>query len=153
MDHSAGLDVSVKETSICIVDETGRIVREVKVASEPEALLPVLKNPAYHFKRIGSWTLNLAFGHCLGCRHAPRLSGQTTFAAEFIRPHDCDDGFLPLLGKDNNFDLAVADVKDGIRGISLREDDLIPSIFGDGSPPFAWARKALGSKGSLFSLS
>ena len=53
MDHFAGLDVSVKETSVCIVDETGRIVREVKVASEPEALLLVLKNPAYHFKRIG----------------------------------------------------------------------------------------------------
>jgi len=45
MDHFAGLVVSVKETSVCIVDETGRIVREVKVASEPEALLPVLKNP------------------------------------------------------------------------------------------------------------
>ena len=57
MDHSAGLDVSVKETSICVVDDTGRIVREVKVASEPEALLAVLANPAYHFKRIGSWTL------------------------------------------------------------------------------------------------
>src|SRR5450756_517778 len=53
MDHFAGLDVSVKETSICIVDDTGRIVREVKVASEPEALLPVLTNPAYRFKRIG----------------------------------------------------------------------------------------------------
>ena len=53
MDHFAGLDVSVKETSICIVDDTGKIVREVKVASEPEALLAVLKNPAYHFKRIG----------------------------------------------------------------------------------------------------
>jgi transposase len=53
MDHFAGLDVSVKETSVCIVDETGRIVREVKVASEPEALLAVLKNPVYHFKRIG----------------------------------------------------------------------------------------------------
>ena len=36
MDHFAGLDVSVKETSVCIVDETGKIVREVKVASEPE---------------------------------------------------------------------------------------------------------------------
>jgi transposase len=35
------------------VDETGRIVREVKVASEPEALLPVLTSGAYHFKRIG----------------------------------------------------------------------------------------------------
>jgi transposase len=53
MDHFAGLDVSVKETSVCIVDDTGRIVREVKVASEPEALLAVLKNPTYGFKRIG----------------------------------------------------------------------------------------------------
>jgi hypothetical protein len=55
MDHFAGLDVSVKETSLCVVDGTGRIVREVKVASEPEALLAVLKGPAYRFKRIGSW--------------------------------------------------------------------------------------------------
>jgi transposase len=53
MDHFAGLDVSVKATSICIVDDTGRIVREVKVASEPEALLKVLGNPTYRFKRIG----------------------------------------------------------------------------------------------------
>ncbi len=53
MDHFAGLDVSVKDTSVCIVDDTGRIVREVKVASEPDALLTVLRNPAYHFKRIG----------------------------------------------------------------------------------------------------
>jgi hypothetical protein len=35
------------------VDDTGKIVREVKVASEPEALLAVLKNLAYRFKRIG----------------------------------------------------------------------------------------------------
>ena len=39
MDHFAGLDVSVKETSVCIVDDTGKIVREVKVASEPEAFV------------------------------------------------------------------------------------------------------------------
>ena len=45
MDHFAGLDVSVKETSVCIVDDTGKIVREVKVASEPEALLAVLSTP------------------------------------------------------------------------------------------------------------
>ena len=53
MEHFAGLDVSVKDTSVCIVDDTGKIVREVKVASEPDALLPALTNPAYHFKRIG----------------------------------------------------------------------------------------------------
>jgi hypothetical protein len=45
MDHFAGLDVSVKETSICIVDDTGRIVKEAKVASEPAALLKVLTPP------------------------------------------------------------------------------------------------------------
>ncbi len=53
MDYFAGLDVSAKEISVCIVDDAGKIVREVKVASEPAALLAVLKSPAYHFKRIG----------------------------------------------------------------------------------------------------
>jgi transposase len=53
MEHFAGLEVSVNETSICIVDDAGRIVREAKVASEPDALLAVLKNTAYRFKRIG----------------------------------------------------------------------------------------------------
>ena len=47
MDHFGGLDVSAKETSICIVDDTGRIV------SEPAALLKVLGNPTYRFERIG----------------------------------------------------------------------------------------------------
>ena len=53
MDYFAGLDVSVKDTSVCIVDEVGKIIREVKVASEPEARLGVLKNTAYRFERIG----------------------------------------------------------------------------------------------------
>ena len=53
MEHFAGLDVSVKETSVCIVDEAGRIVREVKVGSEPDALLQILTSAGYHFKRLG----------------------------------------------------------------------------------------------------
>ena len=53
MGHFAGLDVSLNETSVCILDDAGRIVREVKVASEPDALLAVLKTLTYHFKRIG----------------------------------------------------------------------------------------------------
>jgi len=53
MEHFAGLDVSVKDTSVCIVDDTGRIVHEVKVPSEPESLLAVLNIGAYRFKRIG----------------------------------------------------------------------------------------------------
>ena len=53
MEHFAGLDVSVKETSVCILDDAGKIVKEVKVPSEPQALLKVLGNPIYRLKRIG----------------------------------------------------------------------------------------------------
>jgi transposase len=53
MKHYAGLDVSVKETSVCIVGETGKIVRELKVPSHPEDLVDVLKDAAWRLKRIG----------------------------------------------------------------------------------------------------
>ena len=53
MKHFAGLDVSVNETNVCIVDDMGRVIREAKVASELDALLLALKNDAYRFKRIG----------------------------------------------------------------------------------------------------
>jgi transposase len=39
MEHYAGIDVSLEQSSICVVDERGRIEREGKVASEPEALI------------------------------------------------------------------------------------------------------------------
>jgi transposase len=52
MDYFAGLDISVKETSVCSVDDAGKIVREARVASEPEALLQVLTNTIYRFKRV-----------------------------------------------------------------------------------------------------
>ena len=53
MDCFAGLDVSVKETSVCIVDDAGKIMREARVASEPEALLQLLTNTIYRFMRVG----------------------------------------------------------------------------------------------------
>jgi transposase len=53
MNHYAGLDVSVKETSICIADETGKICRELKVPSHPEDLLRVLQDPALNLVRVG----------------------------------------------------------------------------------------------------
>ena len=39
MEHFAGTDVSLEDSSICVIDAEGRIVREAKVASEPEATL------------------------------------------------------------------------------------------------------------------
>lgn len=53
MDHYAALDVSLKQTSVCIVDETGRIVRAAKVSSECDALIAFLRGMDLAFKRIG----------------------------------------------------------------------------------------------------
>src|SRR5260370_5590643 len=39
MDHYAGIDVSLEYSSVCVVDASGKIVREAKVVSEPEALI------------------------------------------------------------------------------------------------------------------
>jgi hypothetical protein len=82
MDHFAGLDVSVKDTSVCIVDNTGKITREVKVASEPEALLAVLKNPAYHFKRIGLEAGPLSQWLYMLYEAAPAPNGSVVFDPE-----------------------------------------------------------------------
>ena len=53
MKHYAGLDVSLKETSICIVDEMGSICRELKVPSHPEDLARALQDPTWRLVRIG----------------------------------------------------------------------------------------------------
>jgi hypothetical protein len=52
MEHYAGLDVSIKETSVCVIDGTGRVVREVKVPTEPEAILAVLSDEDFNIKQL-----------------------------------------------------------------------------------------------------
>ncbi len=53
MEHYAGIDVSLEQSSVCVVDATGRIVRETKVASEPEALVRFLRGLGLPVTRIG----------------------------------------------------------------------------------------------------
>jgi transposase len=53
MEHYAGIDVSLEQSSICVVDGTGRIVREAKVASEPEALIRFFNRLGVVVTRIG----------------------------------------------------------------------------------------------------
>ncbi|HEY0122514.1 MAG TPA: IS110 family transposase [Rhizobium sp.] len=53
MKYYAGLDVSVKETSVCIVDERGTIVRERKTVSHPADLVALLSDPQLHLERVG----------------------------------------------------------------------------------------------------
>jgi transposase len=53
MEHYAGIDVSLESVSICVVDASGRIMREAKVASEPEVLITWFNRLEVPMTRIG----------------------------------------------------------------------------------------------------
>jgi transposase len=53
MEHYAGIDVSLESSSVCVVDATGRVVREAKIASEPEALVGWFRQLDVALARIG----------------------------------------------------------------------------------------------------
>ena len=53
MDHYAGIDVSLECSSVCVVDASGKIVREGKVASEPEAVIAWFGSLGFELARIG----------------------------------------------------------------------------------------------------
>jgi transposase len=53
MDHYVGIDVSLELSSVCILDATGAMVKEAKVASEPEALTTFLTGLNLPLTRIG----------------------------------------------------------------------------------------------------
>ena len=53
MDHYAGIDVSLECSSVCVVGTSGKIVRETKVASEPEALVDWFRSLGFDLTRIG----------------------------------------------------------------------------------------------------
>ena len=53
MEHYAGIDVSLERSSVCVVDATGQILREAKVASELEALVGFFGQLGLPLVRIG----------------------------------------------------------------------------------------------------
>jgi transposase len=53
MNHYAGIDVSLEASSVCVIDGSGKIVREAKVASEPEALIAWFGSLGLSLTRIG----------------------------------------------------------------------------------------------------
>src|SRR5215467_2946984 len=53
VDYFAAMDVSLEQSSVCVVDDTGKIVREAKAASEPEALAAWFAGSGLKFTRIG----------------------------------------------------------------------------------------------------
>jgi len=53
MDHYAGIDVSLECSSVCVVDASGKIVREGRVLSEPTALISWFGSLGLELSRIG----------------------------------------------------------------------------------------------------
>jgi transposase len=53
MENYAGIDVSLNSSSVCVVDASGRVVREAKIASEPEALIAWFRGLGFAVARIG----------------------------------------------------------------------------------------------------
>jgi transposase len=58
--HFAGLDVSLDETTVCVVGEEGRIAKEARVPSEPEALVTFFQGLGLAVERIGLEACSLA---------------------------------------------------------------------------------------------
>ena len=72
MEYYVGLDVSLKQTSICVVDQTGSVVREGVVDSDPEAIAVYVRSKAPDAVRIG---LEKRRRLCRFNQQTPRLRG------------------------------------------------------------------------------
>src|SRR3954466_9439158 len=70
MDHYVGIDISLELSRMCVVDATGRILREAKVASEPEALIGWLRGLGLQLARGGLGAGPLSQGLCAAMRDA-----------------------------------------------------------------------------------
>jgi transposase len=53
MEYYAGIDVSLECSSVCAVDATGKVIREGRCASEPEALIAWFRSLGFAVERIG----------------------------------------------------------------------------------------------------
>jgi integrase len=124
MDHFAGLDVSVKETSLCIVNDAGRIVREVRVVSEPEALLAALtRGSAEHLstrqyaRLLAGWLAMIGLDPCFYGTHSLRRTKATLIykktgnlrAVQLLLGHTKIESTVRYLGIEVDNALAVAE--------------------------------------------
>src|ERR1700737_2684453 len=84
------------------------------------------------------------FLQCCGCRHAPRLRGQASLAAEIAPSKDCNDRFFPLLGNHGELHFPSLDVENRIRWLALRKNNLILFIGEYLPSPVCIGEKGLG---------
>ena len=97
MKQYVGLDVSQKETSVCVIDEQWRLVFEGKAKSTPGALTELIRRRAPHAERIGFETGAMAswLWHELRRVGFPRIFVRTMMARS-SSPSPCRTGSPPL---------------------------------------------------------
>jgi transposase len=97
MDHYAGIDVSLECSSVCVVDSSGKIVREGKVASEPDALIAWFASLGFAVERIGLEAGPLSQWLCPAMR-------QAGLAVELLETRHVRDAFKAMLVKSDRND-------------------------------------------------
>ena len=89
MEYYAGIDVSLESSSVCVVDANGRIVREAKVGSEPEALIAWFEGLKVRPSRVGLEAGPLSQWLYPGMREAG-------FAVELLETRHVRDAFKAM---------------------------------------------------------
>jgi transposase len=89
MNHYAGIDVSLECSSVCVVEASGKIVREGKVASEPEALISWFAALGLSLARIGLEAGPLSQWLCAALREAG-------FAVELLETRHVRNAFKAM---------------------------------------------------------
>ena len=97
MDHYAGIDVSLECSSVCVVDASGKIVREAKVASEPAAVITWFGSLGYELTRIGLEAGPLSQWLCAAMREAE-------LAVELLETRHVRDAFKAMPVKSDRND-------------------------------------------------
>jgi transposase len=94
MGEYVGLDVSLKETSVCVVAETGRVIFEGKAASDPRGLAKLIRTKAPNVVRVGleSGQTSVWLTHALRAEGLPVvcLDARQAHAALSLRPNKSD---------------------------------------------------------------
>ena len=89
MDYYAGIDVSLEASSVCVVDASGKIVKETKVSSEPETLIAWFKALPFGLARIGLEAGPLSQWLYAGVK-------QAGFAVELLETRHVRDAFKAM---------------------------------------------------------
>ncbi len=97
MDYYAGIDVSLEASSVCVIDGSGKIVREAKVASEPEALILFFRSLGFAVTRVGLEAGPLSQWLYAGLE-------QAGFAVELLETRHVRDAFKAMAVKTDRKD-------------------------------------------------